>query len=136
MRLAAALGVGLDVIEPLGFVWRPQEVRRVALDYGEQARVMRHASWESFRRAAAGRRLVLLTTKAAVSYAGFRFEADDVLLLGRESAGVPDEVHAAAQARLSVPMTPPARSLNVVTCAAMVLGEALRQTRWNPGETR
>jgi tRNA (cytidine/uridine-2'-O-)-methyltransferase len=130
----AGLAVALDIIEPLGFVWRPQEVRRVALDYGEAARVTRHASWDAFRAAAGGRRLVLLTTKADRAYVDFRFDADDILLLGRESAGVPDDVHAAAGARLCVPMTPPARSLNVIVCAAMVLGEALRQTRWRREE--
>jgi tRNA (cytidine/uridine-2'-O-)-methyltransferase len=115
-------------------VWRPQALRRVALDYAGLARITRHASWSAFRLAAAGRRLVLLTTRAPTAYVDFRFDADDILVLGRESAGVPDDVHAAAAARLCVPMTGAARSLNVVVCAAMVLGEALRQTRWRDGE--
>lgn len=134
LRLAACLDVALDIIEPTGFVWRPQELRRVAMDYASRARTTRHASWPRFLKAAAGRRLILLTTRAETAYVDFRFAADDIVLLGRESAGVPDEVHAAATARLCVPLTAGARSLNVVVCAAMVLGEALRQTRWRAGE--
>lgn len=102
------------------------------MDYGARAEVRRHDSWPHYLAArggsAAGGRLLLLTTCGAIAYAGFRFGPGDTLLVGRESAGAPDEVHAAADARLIVPMRPGARSLNVVTAAAMVLGEALRQT--------
>lgn len=131
-RLGACLGVPVDVIEPCGFLLDDRRLRRVAMDYGTQTDVVRHASWQRYceaRRAAAEPgRLVLLTTGAAMPYAAFAFRASDTLLLGRESAGVPEPVHEAADARLIVPMTPGARSLNVVTAAAMVLGEGLRQT--------
>lgn len=127
-RLAACLGVAADVIEPCGFVLDDRRLRRVAMDYGPLAEVVRHASWEAFRRDRAPGRLVLLTTRADTFFSDFSFRPDDTLLLGRESAGVPSDVHDAADARLIVPMTPGARSLNVVTAAAIVLGEALRQT--------
>ncbi len=131
IRLAAALDVALDVIGPTGFVWRPADIRRVTMDYADLARIERHDGWTAFRTASADRRLILLTTQADTPYTDFAFQADDILVAGRESAGAPAEVHAAAAARLSVPMTAPARSLNVVAAAAMVLGEALRQTRWS-----
>ena len=131
-RLAACLGVPVDVIEPCGFLLDDRRLRRVAMDYGAQTDILRHASWRSYCevRAAAREpgRLVLLTTGADTPYMSFAFDPSDTLLLGRESAGVPEAVHAVADARLIVPMTPGARSLNVVTAAAMVLGEALRQT--------
>jgi tRNA (cytidine/uridine-2'-O-)-methyltransferase len=127
-RLAACLGVPADVIEPCGFVLDDRRLRRVAMDYGPLAEIVRHASWDAFRRDRAPGRLVLLTTRADTAFADFAFRPDDTLLLGRESAGVPANVHDAADARLIVPMTAGARSLNVVTAAAIVLGEALRQT--------
>lgn len=127
-RLAACLGIPVDVIEPCGFVLDDRRLRRVAMDYGGQAEIVRHASWNIYSEARAAGRLVLLTTGGAMRYTDFTFEPSDTLLLGRESAGVPDSVHQAADARLIVPMAPGARSLNVVTAAAMVLGEALRQT--------
>ena len=127
-RLAACLGVAADVIEPCGFVLDDRRLRRVAMDYGPLAEIARHASWEAFRRDRAPGRIVLLTTRADASFAEFTFRPGDTLLLGRESAGVPGEVQDAADARLIVPMTDGARSLNVVTAAAIVLGEALRQT--------
>lgn len=127
IRLCACLGVPLDVIEPAGFLFTARELRRAALDYAPLADVVRHVSWEAFlaRRTA---RLVLLTTRASDSCFDFAFAADDVLLFGRESAGVPDAVHAAADARLRIPLAPQARSLNLAVAAGMVLGEALRQT--------
>lgn len=127
-RLAACLGVAADVIEPCGFVLDDRRLRRVAMDYGPLAEIARHSSWDAFRQDRAPGRLVLLTTRGDTSFADFAFRADDTLLLGRESAGVPGHVHDAADARLIVPMTKGARSLNVVTAAAIVLGEALRQT--------
>jgi tRNA (cytidine/uridine-2'-O-)-methyltransferase len=126
--LAACLGVGLDVIEPCGFPLSDRALRRAAMDYAGKAEVVRHDSWAAFRAARAGERLVLFTTKAAEPLHGFAFRPDDVLLFGRESAGVPDDVHAAADARLLIPIRPETRSLNVVTAAALALGEALRQT--------
>jgi len=136
LRLGACLGVPVDVIEPCGFPFGgkgdiDKRARRAGMDYVELAEFSRHASWAAFEtaRQETGRRLVLLTTEAEADYLNFEFRADDVLLLGRESAGVPAEVHEAAQARIRVVMQPEARSLNVVNAAAMVLGEALRQTR-------
>lgn len=136
LRLGACLGVAIDIIEPCGFPLGEREVRRVAMDYMEQAEVARHDSWQAFlaqRRGPAGGRLVLLTTRARTRYTEFRFRPDDTIVLGRESAGVPDEVHARVQARLRVPMADGARSLNIAAAAAMVLGEALRQTATFPG---
>jgi tRNA (cytidine/uridine-2'-O-)-methyltransferase len=101
------------------------------MDYLEMASVTRHASWEAFRGALNGR-LVLLTSKGSDPYTGFAFKPEDTLLLGRESAGVPDEVHASADARLRIPLKPGLRSLNVALAGAMVLGEALRQTKGFP----
>jgi tRNA (cytidine/uridine-2'-O-)-methyltransferase len=120
----------VDVIEPCGFPLSDRALKRAALDYAQIADVTRHPSWSSFRTESARKnsRLVLLTTKGATPLADFRFQADDILLLGRESAGVPEEVHAAADARLVIPLVKGARSLNVVTAAAIALGEALRQT--------
>lgn len=130
LRTAACLGVGVDLIEPAGFAVTDRNLRRAGMDYLDAAVLTRHAGWTTFEaaRRAAGRRLVLLTTRAATPYLDFRFRGDDVILLGRESAGVPDAVHEAAEARLIVPMRPGLRSLNVAIAAALVLGEALRQT--------
>lgn len=130
MRLCACLGVGLDIIEPCGFVFDDRRLRRAAMDYIDHLDCRRHASWDDFRKQAAKRRLLLLTTKADMPYHRFAFQADDILMVGRESAGVPDEVHAAAGARLFIPMTPEARSLNVAQSAAIALSEALRQVSW------
>jgi tRNA (cytidine/uridine-2'-O-)-methyltransferase len=130
IRLSACLGVILEIIEPCGFPLSDRDVRRAALDYGELARVDRRGSWAEFLAADERRagRLVLFTTRGASLFTDFAFEAEDTLLFGRESAGVPGDVHAAAQARLLIPLSPGARSLNLVTAAAMGLGEALRQT--------
>ena len=128
IRLGACLGAPLDVIEPCGFALSDRSLKRAALDYGPLAQVNRHASWAAFLAARPAGRLVLFTTGGAVPLHEFSFRADDVLLFGRESAGAPDEVHAAADARLFVPMAPGARSLNLVTAAAIGLAEALRQT--------
>jgi tRNA (cytidine/uridine-2'-O-)-methyltransferase len=128
IRLGACLGVPLDIIEPCGFPVDDKRIRRAAMDYYDLASIVRHASWDAFRRDKAPGRLVLLTTKGATNLQDARFQPDDILLLGRESAGVPDEVHKAADLRLRVPLKPGARSLNVALAAAMVLSEALRQT--------
>ena len=132
LRLAACLGVGVDVIEPCGFIWDEPRMRRAGMDYLDAVEVRRHASWAAYRDRAMAGRLLLLTTRGGLSYADFAFAADDRLLLGRESAGVPDAVHDAADARLVVPMRPGLRSLNVAMAAAIVLAEALRQTRLLP----
>lgn len=128
MRLASALGVGLDLIEPCGFVLDDRRLRRAGMDYLDHLDWARHVSWASYRAQSHAGRLVLLTTRAAEPYTGFAFAPDDRIMVGRESAGVPDEVADAADVRLLIPMKPPARSLNVAVSAAMVLGEALRQT--------
>ena len=135
MRLCACLGVALDIIEPCGFLLSDRNLRRAGMDYAQKAQIDRHPSWQRFRdgHAVSGGRLVLLTTAGAQPYADFAFAPDDTLLVGRESAGVPQEVHAAADARLLIPMRPGFRSLNVAQAAAMVLGEALRQTHGFPG---
>ncbi len=130
MRTAACLGVAVDIIEPCGFVLGDRGLRRAAMDYLDGVDLSRHSSWEAFleARSRAAGRLVLLSTRAERPYAAFVFRADDVLLVGRESAGVPDAVHGAVDARVRVPMVGEMRSLNVAAAAAMILGEALRQT--------
>ena len=137
LRLAACLDVAVDVIEPCGFVFSDRRLRRAGMDYLDRVALRRHVSWPAFlaARGAGLGRLVLLTTGAETPYMAFRFHADDVLLVGRESAGVPDTVHAAADARVHVPMAAGMRSLNVAVAAAMVLGEALRQTGGFPENT-
>lgn len=130
LRLCACLGVEAHIIEPAGFPVSDRHFRRAGMDYLDQVRIMRHADWVAFEtwRRAAGIRLLLLTTKAKRSYLDWAYEPSDILLLGRESAGVPDEVYAAADERLTIPMQNGMRSLNVAMAAAMALGEALRQT--------
>jgi tRNA (cytidine/uridine-2'-O-)-methyltransferase len=127
MRLCACLGLGLDIIEPCGFVFDDRRLKRAAMDYVEHLDYRRHASWNEFLGASSQRRIVLLTTKADTPYYRFSFRRDDILLVGRESAGAPDHVHARADARLIVPMQTGLRSLNVSLAAAMVAGEAIRQ---------
>ena len=129
LRLAACLDMGVDIIEPAGFPLSDRALKRAGMDYLEMAALSRHADWHAFEewRKAHARRLVLLTTKASAPYTGFAFAAGDILLFGRESAGVPDGVHQAADARLTIPMRPGVRSINVALSVAMVAGEALRQ---------
>ena len=129
LRTAACLGAGVDVIEPAGFAWSARALARAGMDYAETVDVMRHADWDAFRRARSGR-LVLLTTAGAVDLPQARFQDDDVLLLGSEGGGVPPYVHAAADMRVRIPMRAGFRSLNVAVAGAIVLAEALRQTRW------
>jgi tRNA (cytidine/uridine-2'-O-)-methyltransferase len=128
LRLAACLGVGVDVIEPCGFVWSDRHLRRAGMDYLDLVEVTRHASWPAFVSARGSERLILLTTRAERSHVDIEFRPRDVLIVGRESAGVPQAVHEAAHVRVCVPMAPEVRSLNVAMAAAIVLGEALRQT--------
>ena len=129
LRLAACLGVEAHLIEPAGFPTSDRAFRRAGMDYLDRVNLVRHPSWEAFdaRRRAEGLRLVLFTTRAATSYLDHPFESRDILLFGRESSGVPDEVHAAAEVRLKVPMRPDMCSLNVAMICAMAAGEALRQ---------
>lgn len=127
LRLGACLGVPVDLIEPMGFPFSDRGLARAGMDYRDAAEVRRHADWDAFRAETAGR-IVLLTTRGATRFDGAKFEADDTLLLGSESAGVPDFVHAAADLRVVIPMRAGMRSLNVAVACALVLGEALRQT--------
>lgn len=136
LRLAACLGIGVDIIEPCGFVWSDRHLRRAGMDYLDRVATIRHESWPAFQdaRQTSGSRLILLTTRGSVPHTGFAFQAGDCLLLGRESAGVPNDVHKAADARVRVPMKAGLRSINLAMAAAIVLGEALRQTDGFPEE--
>ncbi|MFI5011010.1 MAG: tRNA (cytidine(34)-2'-O)-methyltransferase [Hyphomicrobiales bacterium] len=129
-RLAACLGLALDIIEPAGFPVSDRAFRRAGMDYLDRVEILRHASFVTFDawRRARGDRLVLATTKASRAYADFAFVPHDIVLFGRESAGAPEHVHARADARVAVPMREGLRSLNVALAAAMIAGEALRQT--------
>ncbi|QFI66537.1 tRNA (cytidine(34)-2'-O)-methyltransferase [Sinorhizobium alkalisoli] len=129
LRLAACLGLAVDVIEPAGFDLSDRNLRRAGMDYVASVTLTRHVNWERFEawRAETGRRLVLASTKAAEPYTRFGFRPDDILLFGRESAGVPDHVHERADARILIPMAPRQRSLNIAMAAAMIVGEAMRQ---------
>jgi tRNA (cytidine/uridine-2'-O-)-methyltransferase len=131
LRLCACLDVTAHIIEPAGFAVSDRAFRRAGMDYLDQVTLSRHDSWEKFEewRREAGSRLLLFTTKGAVSYLDFRYGASDILLFGRETVGVPETVAAAADARLRIPIKPGLRSLNVAVAAAMAIGEALRQTR-------
>jgi tRNA (cytidine/uridine-2'-O-)-methyltransferase len=129
LRLAACLGVAVDLIEPFGFLFDDRRLRRAALDYAARVRVRRHASWSAFlAERDPGSRLILLTTGGTVPFHRFAFAGNDTLLLGRESAGVPLFVHGAAFARVVIPLQSGARSLNVAIAGAIALAEALRQT--------
>jgi tRNA (cytidine/uridine-2'-O-)-methyltransferase len=127
LRLAGCLGIGVDVVEPCGFAFDDRRLRRAGMDYLDLVAVRRHTSWPDYLAARRPGRLVLLTTQGSVPYHLFRFRTDDTLLLGRESAGAPAAVHAAAEARIRIPMVEGARSLNVAVAAAIVAAEALRQ---------
>lgn len=135
LRMAACLGVGVDVIMPAGFDMTDRSLRRAGLDYLDHVDLVRHADWEAFRREAGrrARRLVLATTRADLTHTEFHFEPHDTLMLGRESAGVPDAVRQAVDTRVKIPMREGMRSLNIAVAAALVLGEALRQTGQFPG---
>ena len=138
LRLCACLDVEAHIIEPAGFPVSDRHFRRAGMDYLDQVTIVRHDSWSCFDRWRAGEgfRLVLFSTRAAVPYLDHRYAADDILLFGRESAGVPDHVAAAADARVVIPIRPGLRSLNVAMAVAMALGEALRQSgRAGAGET-
>ncbi|MBK9082330.1 MAG: tRNA methyltransferase [Rhizobiales bacterium] len=131
LRSAACLGASAAIVEPAAFPTSDRHFRRAGMDYLDALAIERHASWRAFEewRAQAGRRLVLLTTTGETILWDFAFRAGDILMVGRESAGAPNEVHAAAAARLVIPIAPALRSLNVAAAAAMALGEAARQLR-------
>lgn len=131
LRMAACLGLPVDIIEPCGFDLSDRALKRAGMDYLELAALTRHVDWTAFEdtRRGSGSRLILLTTTAEIPYTDFRFRPGDTLLFGRESAGVPQTVHAAADARLTIRMAEGARSLNLAVSVAMVAGEAIRQFR-------
>jgi tRNA (cytidine/uridine-2'-O-)-methyltransferase len=133
LRLGACMGAAVDLIEPMGFAWDDRRVRRTAMDYIDHVAVVHHAGFDAFRATIGSSRLVLFTTKSSQSAYEFAFAADDVLLFGKESAGVPAEVAEACDARLRIPMRPEVRSMNLATTTALALGEALRQTATLPG---
>ena len=133
LRLGACLGVAVDLIEPLGFVWDDRRVRRTAMDYIDHVSVNRHADFATFRAARGDARLILFTTKATQNAYDFRFAPDDVLLFGKESAGVPQAVADSCDIGLRLPIRAEVRSMNLATAAALALGEALRQTDGLPG---
>lgn len=128
LRLGACLGAAVDLIEPMGFAWDDKRVRRSAMDYIDHVEIARHSDFESFHRTIGSGRLLLFTTKGAQSVYDFSFRADDVLLFGKESAGVPPEIAEVCAARLRLPMRPEVRSMNLAMSAGLALGEALRQT--------
>lgn len=128
LRLGACLGAAVDLIEPMGFQWDDRRVRRTAMDYVDHVAVLRHDNFDAFRATIGSSRLVLFTTKAAQSAYDFSFRADDVLVFGKESAGVPVEITEACGARVRLPIRTEVRSLNLAASATLALGEALRQT--------
>ncbi|UTW56930.1 tRNA (cytidine(34)-2'-O)-methyltransferase [Kordiimonas sp. SCSIO 12610] len=133
LRTGACLNIPVHIIEPCGFPFSVKAFRRSAMDYADLATIHHHADYSSFEASSkrGNRRIILLTTKADCDYLDFKFQADDILLVGSESSGVPDHVHAGADARITIPMRPEARSLNVAMSLAMVVGEAIRQTNNN-----
>ena len=134
LRLAACLDVPIDIIEPCGFAFSEKSLRRAGMDYMDHVDLTQHRSWDHFQASISEQsaRLILLTTRASTPYIDVTYEPNDILLLGRESAGVPDEVHNRADQRVLIPMAPHARSLNVAVSAGIVLTEALRQTKGFP----
>jgi tRNA (cytidine/uridine-2'-O-)-methyltransferase len=133
LRLGACFGTAIDLIEPMGFEWDDRRVRRTAMDYIDHVAIARHAGFDAFRATIGSGRLVLFTTKSCQSAYDFTFRADDVLLFGKESGGVPLAVADVCDARVRIPMRPQVRSMNLATSAALALGEALRQTSTLPG---
>ena len=132
LRLGACLGVHVDIIEPCGFPFGAKDLRRSVMDYADSVDVTRHISWEKFTHSLSDQRIILLSTQSASAYTDFSYRDSDVLLLGRESAGVPKEIHESVDHRVVIPMNVGMRSVNVAIAAAMVLGEGLRQTEQFP----
>lgn len=134
MRLCACMEIPLNIIEPCGFVMSDKNLKRAGMDYIEQLALVRHTSWEAFKQAKAGKRLILMTTKSDLPFTNFEFMPDDILIAGRESAGVPDDVHHECNFRVTIPMSPTTRSLNIAIASAMILSEGLRQTNGFPAK--
>ena len=135
IRVAACFGAELDIIEPCGFPLKAREIKRVAMDYGSLVEPSIHGSWSAFAHAQQSSRMILLTTKSDEAIWDFSFQPDDTLIMGRESAGAPDEIHSQVDARLTIPLAPDARSLNVVVAAGVALAEARRQLGWPQSPT-
>lgn len=127
MRLCACMGLTLDIIEPCGFPWDPKKIRQSGMDYVGQVDIIRHNSWETFKAAYPNRRIILMTTKSSIPYTDFKFQSGDILMAGRESAGVPIDIHQELENRVVIPMAGTARSLNIINATSMITGEALRQ---------
>lgn len=137
LRLGACLNLALDIIEPCGFIFNEKAMKRAGMDYLDIVEYKRHTSWQTFldyrqQHPEKYGRIVLLSTHADMPYTNFKFQSNDIILMGRESAGVPEAVHNIADSRLLIPMTPQTRSINMAISAAMVVGEALRQTNLFP----
>lgn len=132
LRLGACLGAAVDLIEPMGFIWDDRRVRRAAMDYIDHVTVERHSGFDEFRKTIGSQRLVLFTTKVTQSAYDFRFKADDILLFGKESAGVPAAIADTCDAKVRIPLRPQVRSFNLAMATALALGEALRQTATLP----
>lgn len=132
MRLAACMKIKLHIIEPCGFVLSDKNLKRAGMDYMGQVDLVRHTSWEAFKEATKDKRLVLMTTKTDLPYTEFEYQKNDILIAGRESAGVPDSVHNECTSRVTIPMTAETRSLNIAIASAMILGESLKQTNSFP----
>ena len=130
MRLSACMNAPIDIIEPCGFLWNDAKLKRAGMDYLDKVDYTRHTSWKVFLEWATqnNHRIILLSTKASENYTKFEFQTNDILLLGRESSGVPENVHESVDGRVIIPMFGNYRSINIATAGAMVLGEALRQT--------
>ncbi len=132
MRLCACMGMSLDIIEPCGFIWHPRKIRQSAMDYYDKINITRHNSWDDFYNCYnKERRIILMSTKSACPYTEFKFQENDILLAGRESAGVPDNIHENVDNRVFIPMEQGLRSLNIVNATSMISGEALRQIKWS-----
>ena len=129
IRLCACMGVGLDVIEPASFPWDEKKIKKSAMDYIDKLDIVRHSSWDAFLQAYQTQRIILMTTKSDRPYTQFEFQEGDILLAGSESAGVPENIHDVATARICIPMREGLRSLNIVNATSMILGEAIRQVR-------
>ncbi len=129
MRSCACLDIALDIIEPCGFLFSDRSLRRSGMDYIEHLNMIRHNSWEDFKEYHSKGRIILMTTKTDIAYTDFEFQPDDILMAGRESAGVPKDVHDAIPHHVTIPMHSQTRSLNIAIASTMILGEALRQTK-------
>ncbi len=128
IRLCACLGITLHIIEPCGFPWDAKKIRQSGMDYLQEAHIIRHDSWQAFQKEYKEWRFVLMTTKASIPYTDFQFLENDILIAGRESAGVPEEIHQTIESRVIIPMSGKARSLNIINATSMIVGEAIRQT--------